>query len=186
MKTSRAHFPNIPAIAYEGPKSDNALAFRHYNPDEIIDGKSLADHLRFSIAYWHAFRGTGSDPNTYIGIIFRRTTNLSLLTGEPVEPAEVLLTLDQSRSHNINGTLSMQFGDDYMEGNGLGNAVLGDLGIFATGRIASGLPYTRLINEAGGQTLTGGIGGNGTVAEQLNASRGPNLYSLDLRLTPGL
>jgi xylose isomerase len=62
MKKSRAHFPNIPAIAYEGPKSDNALAFRHYNPDEIIDGKSLAEHLRFSIAYWHSFRGTGSDP----------------------------------------------------------------------------------------------------------------------------
>jgi xylose isomerase len=62
MKKSRAHFPNIPAIAYEGPKSDNPLAFRHYDPDEIIGGKSLADHLRFSIAYWHSFRGTGSDP----------------------------------------------------------------------------------------------------------------------------
>ena len=62
MKKSRAHFPTIPPIPYEGPKTDNPLAFRHYNPDEMIDGKSLADHLRFSIAYWHAFRGTGSDP----------------------------------------------------------------------------------------------------------------------------
>jgi xylose isomerase len=62
MKKSRTHFAAIPTIAYEGPSTDNALAFRHYNPDEIIDGKSLADHLRFSIAYWHAFRGTGSDP----------------------------------------------------------------------------------------------------------------------------
>ena len=62
MKKSRAHFRDIPTIPYEGPKTDNPLAFRFYNPDEIIDGKSLADHLRFSIAYWHAFRGTGSDP----------------------------------------------------------------------------------------------------------------------------
>src|ERR1043166_8277186 len=58
----RAHFPQIPTIAYEGPQSGNALAFRHYNPDEVIDGKTMSAHLRFSIAYWHAFRGTGSDP----------------------------------------------------------------------------------------------------------------------------
>lgn len=62
MKKSRAHFPNIGTIAFEGTQTDNALAFRHYNPDEIIDGKSQSDHLRFSIAYWHAFRGTGADP----------------------------------------------------------------------------------------------------------------------------
>ena len=57
MKKSKAHFPQIPPIAYEGPKSENPLAFRHYNPAEIIDGKPLKDHLRFSIAYWHSFRG---------------------------------------------------------------------------------------------------------------------------------
>lgn len=62
MKKSRAHFPDIPTIAYEGPQTGNALAFRHYNPDEIIEGQSMAAHLRFSIAYWHSFRGTGSDP----------------------------------------------------------------------------------------------------------------------------
>jgi xylose isomerase len=56
------HFPKIKAIAYEGPKSDNPLAFKHYNPDEIIDGRTLRDQMRFSIAYWHSFRGAGSDP----------------------------------------------------------------------------------------------------------------------------
>ncbi len=61
-KKSRAHFAGIPTIAYEGPKTDNALAFRHYNPDEVVGGKTMAEHMRFSIAYWHAFRGTGSDP----------------------------------------------------------------------------------------------------------------------------
>jgi xylose isomerase len=62
MKKSRLHFPRIKTIAFEGAKSTNALAFRHYNPDEVIDGKTLAQHMRFSIAYWHAFRGVGADP----------------------------------------------------------------------------------------------------------------------------
>ncbi len=62
MKKARSYFPSIRTIAYEGTKSANALAFRHYNPDEVIDGKTLSKHMRFSIAYWHAFRGTGSDP----------------------------------------------------------------------------------------------------------------------------
>jgi xylose isomerase len=62
MKKSNSHFPEIGTIAYEGPGSDNPLAFRHYNPDEIIDGRTMAAHLRFSIAYWHSFRGTGADP----------------------------------------------------------------------------------------------------------------------------
>ena len=62
MKNPKAHFPKIASIAFEGPKSENPLAFRHYNPDEVIDGKSLKEHLRFSIAYWHSFRGVGSDP----------------------------------------------------------------------------------------------------------------------------
>ncbi len=62
MKKTNAHFPGIAAIAYEGPESDNPLAFRHYNPEEMIEGASLSAQLRFSIAYWHSFRGTGSDP----------------------------------------------------------------------------------------------------------------------------
>ncbi len=59
---SKSHFPTINTIAYEGPRSENALSFKHYNPEEVIDGKTMSDHLRFGVAYWHAFRGTGSDP----------------------------------------------------------------------------------------------------------------------------
>lgn len=62
MKYPRRHFPRIGRIAYEGPRTANPLAFRHYDPDEVIDGRPLSAHLRFSIAYWHSFRGTGSDP----------------------------------------------------------------------------------------------------------------------------
>jgi len=55
-------FPDVSNIAFEGPSSDNPLAFKHYNPDESVEGKSMRDHLRFSVAYWHTFRGMGSDP----------------------------------------------------------------------------------------------------------------------------
>lgn len=57
-----AAFPDIPTIQYEGPNSDNPLAFRWYNPDEVVEGKTMKEHLRFSIVYWHTFRGTGGDP----------------------------------------------------------------------------------------------------------------------------
>ena len=55
-------FPGVKKIAYEGPKSKNPLAFKHYNPDEIVEDKTMKDHLRFAVVYWHTFRGTGSDP----------------------------------------------------------------------------------------------------------------------------
>ena len=57
-----AYFPEIAKIQYEGPKSRNPLAFRWYNASEVIAGKTMKAHLRFSIVYWHTMRGTGSDP----------------------------------------------------------------------------------------------------------------------------
>src|SRR5687768_12203438 len=57
-----AFFPEIEKIRYEGPRSKNLLAFRWYNPDEVVEGKTMRDHLRFSVVYWHTFRGSGSDP----------------------------------------------------------------------------------------------------------------------------
>ena len=59
MKTT---FPSISNISFEGPRSKNPLAFKHYNADEIVEGKTMRDHLRFAVVYWHTFRGTGSDP----------------------------------------------------------------------------------------------------------------------------
>jgi len=57
-----AAFPNISTIAYEGPRSKNPLAFKHYQADELVEGKSMRDHLRFSVVYWHTFRNRLSDP----------------------------------------------------------------------------------------------------------------------------
>ncbi len=56
-----AAFPNIKRVVYEGPESKNPLAFKHYNPDEQVEGKPMREHLRFAMAYWHTFRGMGVD-----------------------------------------------------------------------------------------------------------------------------
>jgi xylose isomerase len=55
-------FKGIPAIAYEGQDSTNEFAFRHYDPNEVILGKRMEDHLRFAVAYWHSFAWPGGDP----------------------------------------------------------------------------------------------------------------------------
>lgn len=60
--TTTAAFPEVDIIQYEGPDSDNPLAFRWYNAEEMVEGKSMRDHFRFSVVYWHTFRGNGSDP----------------------------------------------------------------------------------------------------------------------------
>ena len=55
-------FKGIQAIKYEGPETTNDFAFRHYNPDEMLLGKRMEDHLRFAVAYWHSFAWQGGDP----------------------------------------------------------------------------------------------------------------------------
>ncbi len=59
MKT---YFPMVQEIAHEGPDSRNPLAFKIYNPDETVAGKTMREHLRFSVAYWHTLKGGGADP----------------------------------------------------------------------------------------------------------------------------
>jgi xylose isomerase len=62
MKTqTKEFFTGIPKIQYEGPKSKNPLAFKHYNPEELVDGKSMKEQLRFSVTYWHTIRGQLAD-----------------------------------------------------------------------------------------------------------------------------
>lgn len=55
-------FKDVPTIRFEGPESENEFAFRHYDAQEVLLGKSLKDHLRFSCAYWHSFAWPGGDP----------------------------------------------------------------------------------------------------------------------------
>jgi xylose isomerase len=55
-------FDGISPARYEGPDSTNPLAFRHYNPDEVVMGKRMEEHLRFAVAYWHSLAWEGGDP----------------------------------------------------------------------------------------------------------------------------
>ena len=56
------YFKGINKIPFEGSESDNPFAFKYYNPDQIIAGKTMRDHFKFAIAYWHSFCGQGTDP----------------------------------------------------------------------------------------------------------------------------
>ncbi|MCH8217944.1 MAG: xylose isomerase [Planctomycetes bacterium] len=56
------YFPKVPKIKYEGADSKNPFAFKHYNPRKKVLGKTMADHFRFAVCYWHTFKGLGGDP----------------------------------------------------------------------------------------------------------------------------
>ena len=59
---SKEYYKGIEKIQFEGNQSDNPLAFKYYDSDKIIAGKTMKEHFKFAIAYWHTFCGVGSDP----------------------------------------------------------------------------------------------------------------------------
>jgi xylose isomerase len=59
---STGFFGDIAPVRHEGPDSDNPLAYRHYDKDEVVLGKRMEDNLRFAVAYWHSFAWQGGDP----------------------------------------------------------------------------------------------------------------------------
>ena len=62
MTAPEEFFTSVPSkIAFEGPESDNPLAFRWYDKDRVVMGKSMEDQLRFGVCYWHSFNWPGSD-----------------------------------------------------------------------------------------------------------------------------
>ncbi len=58
----KEYFPGIGKIAYEGPESDNPMAFRWYDESKVVAGKTMKEHFRFAVCYWHTFNGAGHDP----------------------------------------------------------------------------------------------------------------------------
>ena len=59
---AKEYFPGIGKIQCEGAKSNNPLAFKYYDENAVVAGKTMKEHLRFAIAYWHTFCGSGADP----------------------------------------------------------------------------------------------------------------------------
>jgi len=55
-KSPLSYFPEVPAVAYEGPNSRNPFALKHYNAEESVEGKPMREHLRFAAACWHVMR----------------------------------------------------------------------------------------------------------------------------------
>ena len=59
---NQSYFPGINAVPFEGKDSDNPLAFKFYDANKMIGDKTMAEHLRFAVCYWHTLCGKGSDP----------------------------------------------------------------------------------------------------------------------------
>jgi xylose isomerase len=59
---TKEYYKGIGDIAFEGIGSDNPLAFKYYNPEQLVAGKTMRQHFKFAVAYWHSFCGQGSDP----------------------------------------------------------------------------------------------------------------------------
>jgi len=76
-------FPGIKQVQYEGPSSDNPLAFKFYDPERVVRGKKMRDHFRFSVAYWHSFCAGGGDP------FGSETLFHPWKTGDPMETARL-------------------------------------------------------------------------------------------------
>jgi xylose isomerase len=62
---NKEFFKGIDKINFEGKNSKNPFAFKYYNPDQLVAGKSMREHFKFAVAYWHSFCGQGADPFGY-------------------------------------------------------------------------------------------------------------------------
>jgi hypothetical protein len=146
--------------------------------------KRVGNWLAFSGGYtFQVARGTGSDPFSYL-----RTTSrqISQVTGDRQAPPEQPLPTDDNRAHNFVGTASLTVPGDYQRGSTLG-AVLQNIGVFATFRAVSGLPYTRVRNTgAGARAPRTNFGLVSASVEPVNSSALPWTKNVDLMINKGI
>lgn len=83
-----SYFADLPKIRFEGPETDNPLAFRHYDADRLIMGKRMEDHLRWAVCYWHSFHWPGTD------MFGMGTLDRPWAPGQPVTPARAALKME--------------------------------------------------------------------------------------------
>ncbi|HKA58516.1 MAG TPA: TonB-dependent receptor [Gemmatimonadales bacterium] len=125
-------------------------------------------------------KSTGSDPFAY----FRTTARvISSLTNETAPPPQATLPTDDNRKHQVTGAMALQFPTDWHKGTTLGSIVR-DVGMFATFRFASGLPYTKIRNSGEG-VAQGEAPLEFTNQEPINSSYMPWFKNVDLRVTKG-
>ena len=166
----------------------NVLTNRDFGNARGIDTKldwRLGTNLSTAVAYtFQVSKNTGSDPFSYLNTFARQVSG----QGDRTPPPEAAQRTNDDRTHSMVGSVALQLPTDYRRGTTMG-AVLRDLGVFATFRVQSGLPYTRLENNGDGQTaprLSFGLGGRTATGTTLNAFEMPWTKNVDLRLNKGL
>jgi len=168
--------------------SINVLTNRDFGNARGIDTKfdwRAGQYLNTSVSYtFQASKNTGSDPFSYLNTFARQVSG----QGDRTPPPEAAQRTNDDRTHSLVGSIALQLPNDFRKGTTVGS-IFRDLGVFATFRVQSGLPYTRLVNNGDGQTashLSFGLGGRTEPGATLNSFEMPWTKNVDLRLNKGL
>ena len=166
----------------------NVLTNRDFGNSRGVDTKldwRIGANLSTAVAYtFQVSKNTGSDPFSYLNTFARQVSAQTGVT----PPPEAAQRTNDDRTHSLVGSFALQLPNDYRKGTTAGS-ILRDLGVFATFRVQSGLPYTRLVNSGDGQTaprLNFGLGGRTEPGATLNAFEMPWTKNVDLRLNKGV
>jgi outer membrane receptor for ferrienterochelin and colicin len=168
--------------------SINVLTNRDFGNARGVDTKldmRVGTNLSTAVAYtFQVSKNTGSDPFSYLNTFARQVSGL----GERTPPPEAAQRTNDDRTHSIVGSVAWQLPADYKSGTTVGT-IFSDVGVFATFRVQSGLPYTPLQNSGTGQTaprLAFGLGGRTLEGQTLNSFEMPWTKNVDLRLNKGV
>jgi outer membrane receptor for ferrienterochelin and colicin len=166
----------------------NVLTNRDFGNARGIDTKfdwRVGTNLSTAVAYtFQISKNTGSDPFSYLNTFARQVSSQSGVT----PPPEAAQRTNDDRTHSIVGSIALQLPNDYKRGTTMGT-IFRDVGVFATFRVQSGLPYTMLENQGAGQTaprLNFGLGGRAASGTTLNQFELPWTKNVDMRLNKGL
>jgi len=168
--------------------SINVLTNRDFGNSRGIDTKidwRVGTSLSTAFAYtFQVSKNTGSDPFSYLNTFARQVSGL----GDRTPPPEAAQRTNDDRTHSLVGSVALQLPADYRSGTTMG-AIFRNVGVFATFRVQSGLPYTPLVNSGTGQTaprLAFGLGGRTLEGQSLNSFEMPWTKNVDLRLNKGV
>ena len=166
----------------------NVLTNRDFGNARGIDTKldwRVGTNLSSAVAYtFQLSKNTGSDPFSYLNTFARQVSAQTGVT----PPPEAAQRTNDDRTHSFVGSIAWQLPNDFKSGTTMGT-IFRDVGVFATFRVQSGLPYTLLVNNGDGQTaprLNFGGGGRIATGTSLNQFEMPWTKNLDMRVNKGL